>query len=54
MVLDLLPILLLVKLLHFQELPKMSFLDWRNTDPVLITANNTKRWKCAETFPFLH
>lgn len=46
MVLDLLPILLLVKLLHFQELPKMSFLDWRNTDPVLITANNTEMEMC--------
>lgn len=43
MVLDLLPILPLVKLLHFLELSKMSFLGWRNIDPVLIAANNIKR-----------
>lgn len=43
MVLDLLPILPLVKLLHFLELSKMSFLGWRNIDPVLIAANSIKR-----------
>lgn len=49
-VLNFLPTLLLVKLLHFLELPKRSFLNWRNPDPVLVTANNIKRWKCCETF----
>lgn len=52
MVLDFLPTLLLMKFLHFLKLPKMSFLNWRNTDPFLITANKTKR--CCKTFLFLH